>query len=126
LTQEVDHSLGKESEDQEGRNMRRLSAWLGFSLGAAGLLTAIAGAAQTERLNFLSTQLRPIEEAQRMRTMILKGFPREVNYITEQPQQFPMRIKAERDGGTHTISCNRRAARRTPVARAARRISPTR
>jgi multiple sugar transport system substrate-binding protein len=68
-----------------------------------GLLTAIADAAQTEHLIFLSTQLRPIEEAQRMRNLVLKGFPREVDYITEQPQQFPVRIKAEEQGRTHTI-----------------------
>jgi hypothetical protein len=30
--------------------MRRISAWLGFSLCAAGLLTAIADAAQNGRL----------------------------------------------------------------------------
>ena len=83
--------------------MRRISAWLSFSLCAAGLLTAIADAAQTGRLIFLSTQLRPIEEAQKMRNLILKGFPQEVDYITEQPQQFPVRIEAERQGGTHTI-----------------------
>ena len=35
--------------------------------------------------------------------LILKGFPREVDYITEQPQQFPVRIEAEQQGGTHTI-----------------------
>ncbi len=83
--------------------MRRISAWLSLSLCAAGLLTAIADAAQTERLVFLSTQLRPIEEAQKMRNLILKDFPREVDYITELPQQFPVRIKAELQGGTHTI-----------------------
>ena len=83
--------------------MRRISAWLGFSLCALVPLTAIADAAQTERLIFLSTQLRPIEEAQKMRNLILKGFPREVDYITEQPQQFPVRIEAEQQGGTHTI-----------------------
>jgi len=38
-----------------------------------------------------------------MRNVILKGFSREVDYITEQPQQFPVRIKAEKEGGTHTI-----------------------
>jgi hypothetical protein len=48
--------------------MRRISAWLGFSLCAAGLLTAIADAAQNGRLIFLSTQLRPIEEAQKSAT----------------------------------------------------------
>lgn len=83
--------------------MRRISAWLSFSLCAAGLLSAIAYAAQTERLIFLSTQLRPIEEAQRLRNLILKDFPGEVDYNTEQPQQFLARIKAEQDGGTHTI-----------------------
>ena len=83
--------------------MRRISAWLSFSLYAAGLVPAIADAAQTERLIFLSTQLRPIEEAQKMRNLILKGFPREVDYITEQPQQFPVRIEAEEEGGTQTI-----------------------
>jgi multiple sugar transport system substrate-binding protein len=83
--------------------MRRISAWFSFSLCVAGLVTAIAGAAQTRRLIFLSTQLRPIEEAQKMRNLILKGFPGEVDYITEQPQQFPVRIEAEQEGGTHAI-----------------------
>ena len=83
--------------------MRRISAWLSFSLCAAGLLTAIAGAAQNERLIFVSTQLRPIEEAQKMRNLILKDFPQEVDFVTEEPQRFPVRIEAERQGGTHTI-----------------------
>ena len=83
--------------------MRRISAWLSFSLCAAGLLTALADAAQTERLIFLSTQLRPIEEAQKMRNLILEDFPREVDYVTEQPQQFSARIEAEQEGGAHTI-----------------------
>src|ERR1700720_3475596 len=88
---------------REGGDMRRISAWLSLSLCAAGLLTAIAEAAQSGRLTFLSTQLRPIEEAQKMRNVILKDFPREVDYITEQPQQFPVRIKAERQGSTPAI-----------------------
>ena len=83
--------------------MRRISVWLRFSLCALALLTAIADAAQTERLIFLSTQLRPIEEAQKMRNLILKDFPWEVDYTTEQPQQFPVRIEAEEQGRTHTI-----------------------
>ena len=82
--------------------MRKMSAWLGFSLCTL-LLTAIADAAQTEPLTFLSTQLSPIEEAQKMRNLILKDFPREVDYITEQPQQFQVRIEAELQGGAHTI-----------------------
>jgi len=83
--------------------MRKTLGWLSFLLCAVGLLTAIADAAQTGSLIFLSTQLRPIKEAQKMRNVILKGFPREVDYITEQPQQFPVRIKAEQQGRTHTI-----------------------
>jgi hypothetical protein len=43
--------------------MRRISAWLSLSLYATALLTAIAQSAQTGRLIFLSTQLRPTEEA---------------------------------------------------------------
>jgi len=83
--------------------MRRTSAWVSFMLYAAGLLTTIADAAQVEHIVFLSTQLRPIEEAQKMRNVILKNFPREVDYITEEPQQFSVRINAELQGATHTI-----------------------
>ena len=83
--------------------MRRMLVWLSLSLCAVGLLAARADAAQTERLIFLSTQLRPIKEAQKMRNLILKDFPWEVDYITEQPQQFPVRIEAEQEGGTHAI-----------------------
>src|SRR3984893_9152276 len=88
---------------RERGHMGKTSTCLSFSLCAVVLLTAIADAAQTGRLIFLSTQLRPIEEAQKMRNVILKDFPREVDYITEQPQQFPVRIKAERQGSTPAI-----------------------
>jgi multiple sugar transport system substrate-binding protein len=65
--------------------MRKMSMWLGSAVCAVGLLAAIADAAQNG-LIFLSTQLRPIEEAQKMRNEILKDFPRDVDYVTEQPQ----------------------------------------
>jgi multiple sugar transport system substrate-binding protein len=83
--------------------MRRISAWLSLSLCATALLTAIAQSAQTRRLSFLSTQLRPIQEAQKMRNLILKGYHQEVDYITEPPQRFPVRIKAEEQGGAPTV-----------------------
>jgi multiple sugar transport system substrate-binding protein len=83
--------------------MRNVSGWLGAALFISGLLTAAAGASRAEDLVFLSTQLRPIEEAQKMRKVILKDFPREVDYVTEQSPQLPVRIKAEQEGGTHTI-----------------------
>jgi len=82
--------------------MRRVSAWFGFSL-CAGLLATIADASQTERLIFLSTQLRPIEEGQKMRNFVLKDFPHEVDYITDLPHRFLMRIEAEEQTGMHTI-----------------------
>ena len=83
--------------------MRKLLAWLGSAIFIAGLLIAAADASRAEGLVFLSTQLRPIEEAQKMRKVILKDFPHEVDYVTEQPPQLPVRIKAEQQGGTHTI-----------------------
>src|SRR6516165_9864878 len=83
--------------------MTKTWASLSFSFFAAGLVIATVDAAQTGRLIFVSTQLRPIEEAQRMRNLILKDFPQKVDYITEQPQQFPVRIESEWRRGIHTI-----------------------
>src|ERR1700720_3972404 len=84
-------------------DMRQISSCLNLLFCAAGLLIAIADVAQANQLVFLSTQLRPIEEAQKMRNLILKGFPRQVDYITEQPQEFPVRIREELQRGTHTL-----------------------
>src|SRR5712691_2893416 len=81
--------------------MRKRSARLSSALLVAGLLSA--GATRAENLTFLSTQLRPIEEAQKMRNLILKDFPGKVDYVTEQPPQLPVRIKAEQQSRTHTI-----------------------
>ena len=53
---------------------------------------------------FMSTQLRPIEEAQKMRDVILKDYTGKVTYVPEEPAQLPVRIQAEQQGGTHTIS----------------------
>src|SRR5215468_1621766 len=83
--------------------MRGVWPWLRFWFHAAGLLTATVVAAHAEHLIFLSTQLRPIEETQKMRNLILKDFPQKVDYITEQPQQFPVRIESEWRRGIHTI-----------------------
>jgi multiple sugar transport system substrate-binding protein len=53
---------------------------------------------------FMSTQLRPIEEAQKMRDVVLKDYTDKVTYVPEEPAQLPLRIQAEQKGGTHTIS----------------------
>jgi multiple sugar transport system substrate-binding protein len=83
--------------------MGKILAVFGSALFVAGLLTGTGDATRAEGLVFLSTQLRPIEEAQKMRTVILKDFPGKVDYVTEQPAQLPVRVKAEQQGGTHTI-----------------------
>jgi len=92
-----ERAVRREPSFIEGGNMLRVSAWLGISLCA--VLAAIAEAAQTERLIFLSTQLRPIEEAQKMRNSVLKDFSQEVDYITDLPQRFPMRIEGVGERG---------------------------
>lgn len=38
-----------------------------------------------------------------MRNLILKDFSQEVDYITEPPQRFPMRVEAARRTGMHTL-----------------------
>jgi len=59
--------------------------------------------AHADELNFLSTQLRPLEEAQKARTQILKGAPVPVNYLPEEPPQLPIHLQAD-EQGAHTIS----------------------
>jgi multiple sugar transport system substrate-binding protein len=68
------------------------------------LLTGTIAPAWADSTVFLSTQLRPIEEAQKMRDVILKDYKGAVDYVPEQPAQLPVRIQAEQQGGTHTIS----------------------
>ena len=53
---------------------------------------------------FLSTQLRPIEEATAVRDQILQGVEGKVDYVVEEPPQFAVRMEAESQAGTHTIS----------------------
>jgi len=72
-----------------------MPALLGLLLLIASLSIATASAADVEPLIFLSTQLRPIEEAQKMRNVILKDFPRAVDYMTEQPRQLAARVSNE-------------------------------
>ena len=39
---------------------------------------------------FMSTQLRPIEEAQKMRDVILKDYTGKATYVPEEPAQLPV------------------------------------
>ncbi|WP_100962366.1 extracellular solute-binding protein [Bosea sp. FBZP-16] len=73
------------------------------SAGAVAILfTTNLAAAQD--VNFLSTQLRPVEEAQKVRQVLLKGVPGKVSYLVEEPPQFDVRMKAEGRAGKRTIS----------------------
>jgi multiple sugar transport system substrate-binding protein len=74
------------------------------ALSAACLLAMAPCGAHADDLVFLSTQLRPIEEAQKVRDVILKNFPGHVQYVTEFPANLPVRVQAEQQGGQHTIS----------------------
>lgn len=81
--------------------MLRILPWLGLLLWNAW--PPMVEAAQTEPLVFLSTQLRPITEAQKMRNLILANFPREVDYVPVSPRQFLAHLAAERGSGRHMI-----------------------
>jgi multiple sugar transport system substrate-binding protein len=74
------------------------------TLSALLFVTAIHVRPAAADTVFLSTQLRPIEEAQKMRDVILKDYTGKVTYVPEQPAQLPIRLQAEQQGGTHTIS----------------------
>ncbi len=77
--------------------------WLLGLLG--GVLLVLAGAlAQGVSIVFLSTQLRPVEEAQKMRQVILKDFPTRVEFIPEDNAPFTDRILAEVKAGKVSVS----------------------
>ena len=61
--------------------MRRMSA-----IGIPLVLALVAAtAARAQEVAFLSTQLRPIEEAQKVRSVLLKGFAGKATYLIEEP-----------------------------------------
>ena len=77
--------------------LARVAAIAAFA--AAGL-----SAAQAQDTVFLSTQLRPIEEASKVRDVLLKGAPGKVTFVTEEPPQLALRMKAEGEAGRRTVS----------------------
>jgi multiple sugar transport system substrate-binding protein len=72
-----------------------------FSAIVSAALFAVPALADTV---FLSTQLRPIEAAQQMRTVILKNFQGKVDFVPEEPAAMVVHMKAEAETGKHTIS----------------------
>jgi len=61
-----------------------------------------AAGARADDLTFLSTQMRPLEEATKARTLILKGAPMPVTYVPEEPPQLPIHLQAD-EQGAHSI-----------------------
>jgi multiple sugar transport system substrate-binding protein len=74
------------------------------ALGAGLAFGTSAGTAQATDVVFLSTQLRPIEEAQKVRQVILRGFGTPVQYVTEEPPQLNVRMRAEAAATRRTVS----------------------
>src|SRR3972149_931885 len=72
-------------------------------LALAVLFGAVLIGASSAETIFLSTQLRPIEEAQKVREVVLKDFAGEVSFVPEDTGPFLTRIKAEAKTGKHTI-----------------------
>jgi len=60
----------------------------------AATLLLIAGASYAQT-NVVSTQMRPVEEAEKVRNIILKGAPDAVNFIPEYGNTYFTRMKAE-------------------------------
>jgi len=74
-----------------------------MSLGIlAPALMALAAPTQAQTV-FVSTQLRPIEEATVVRQELLKDVG-QVDYVVEEPPQFAVRMEAERQAGKRTVS----------------------
>lgn len=76
------------------------------AVSSATLALAFATApapAQAQEIVFLSTQLRPIDEAQKVREVLLKGAPKTA-YVVEEPSPFTVRMRAEQQAGRKTVS----------------------
>ncbi|HET7677245.1 MAG TPA: extracellular solute-binding protein [Candidatus Limnocylindrales bacterium] len=67
------------------------------SPGGAGR-TPVAG-----KVNWVSTQLRPVEEAEKVRSQILAGYSGQVEFIAEEEGPLQDRVKAEAQAGKGSI-----------------------
>ena len=71
--------------------------------GAALALSFAVGGAQAQQVLFWSTQARPVEETQKMRDAVLKGFDGAVDYQVAEDGPWLTRLQAELQAGTGTI-----------------------
>lgn len=88
--------------------MNRQRLWTGLSsvVLVVALLIGVASmvAAQSEPVLFLSTQLRPIEEAEKMRGAVLAGYHGSVEFIPVEIAPFVDRVLAEQRARRVTVS----------------------
>lgn len=84
------------------KTIAQLAALAAVIGGVAALANTPARADQD--IVFLSTQLRPIEEAQKVRDVILKDFSGKATFLVEEPPQFNVRMRAEGQAGKRTVS----------------------
>ena len=71
--------------------------------GAALALSIASGGAQAQQVLFWSTQARPVEETQKMRDEVLKGFDGPVDYQVAEDGPWLTRLQAELQAGSGTI-----------------------
>ncbi|KLK91337.1 ABC transporter substrate-binding protein [Microvirga vignae] len=74
------------------------------AVAVAAVVFGSLTAAKAQDTIFYSTQLRPIEEATKVREVLLKGVPGKVTYVVDEPPAFAVRLKAETQAGKRTIS----------------------
>lgn len=73
------------------------------ALVAMAMVFATPAPVRAEDTVFLSTQLRPVEEATKLRSVIMKGGPA-IQYVVDEPGPFAVRMKAETDANKRTAS----------------------
>ena len=83
-----------------------LSAFKYAALAVPWLTLTVAGLpfqTKAQDLVFLSTQLRQVEEAQKMRDILLKGAPK-TSFVVDEPSAFAERLKSEFNANNHKVS----------------------
>ena len=77
------------------------------ALGLAGCAPSAKKAAQEQSegsLVLISTQFAPVQEAEKMRSAVLAGFGRKVEFLGEEQGPFEDRIRAEAKAGKGSVA----------------------
>jgi multiple sugar transport system substrate-binding protein len=83
-----------------------MSTWKNVARAAVSALaiTFAAGAAQAQDLLFWSTQGTPVEEAQRIRDLVLSGYDKPVEFAPQDAGPYFTRLQAELEAGKGAIT----------------------